>query len=114
MIKIFKIIGNSTLLIILLSMIALPTGFMGIMSYEENPAVLSAQDDRERVEGGLINSISDPDARVPEDIEEVILRMEREYYNPDQEYFVGDIERTEEIEQPTLPEELTEQPETLE
>jgi len=99
MIKILKLGGNITLLCILLSMLALPTGFMGIMSYEENPVVLSAQDTREEVEGDFDTTVDFPNSQVPEDIREVILRMEQEYYNPQEQQFVGDIDRSDELEQ---------------
>ncbi len=77
--RVFKLTMNITLLVMFLSILALPTGFMGIMKYEENPVVLSAQDSKEYEPA--IKSIDDPSADVPEDIRDVIMRLEREYYN---------------------------------
>ncbi|MBW6441337.1 hypothetical protein K0B04_00285 [Patescibacteria group bacterium] len=104
--KIFKIVMNLTLLIMLGSMLLLPTGIMGLMKFEESPSVLSAQDERVQVnvEGPGIRSLDDPEANVPEDIMELILRMEREYYQTQEPEFVEDVERTEEQEIEIVPE----------
>lgn len=107
MIKFFKITGNITLLLILLSMLALPTGFMGLMNYDEKSTVLSAQDTRINPDESAIKSLDDPEAQVPEYIREVILKMESEYYLPEQQEFIKDIERSEEVEQATPSEEIT-------
>ena len=114
MIKIIKLGGNITLLCILLAMLALPTGFMGIMKYEENPVVLSAQDTREDVEDNTDTTIDFPNSQVPEDIQEIILRMEKEYYNPQEQQFIGDIDRSDELEQSTAQEETALESEYLE
>lgn len=94
--KIFKLTMNLTLLLMLLSMLALPTGFMGIISYEENPVVLSAQDSREP--NTAIRSFDDPEATIPEDVRDIILKMEETQYKQNKQ-FTGDIERQEDIEQ---------------
>lgn len=101
--RVFKLTMNITLLVMFLSILALPTGFMGIMNYEENPVVLSAQDSKEYEP--TIKSIDDPSADVPEDIRDVIMRLEREYYQTeDQKIESADqsenIEETEELEEP--------------
>lgn len=114
MIKILKLGGNITLLCILLAMLALPTGFMGIMKYEENSVVLSAQDARETVGESTDNTGDFPNSQVPEDIQEVILRMEQEYYNPQEQQFFGDIERLDELEQTSVQEEDVPEQEYLE
>ena len=104
--KIFKLVMNLTLLLILGSMLLLPTGFMGIMKFEESPSVLSAQDEKVVQvydEESGIRSLDDPEANVPEDIMELILRMEREYYQTPE--FIEDVERTEEQEIEIVPEE---------
>lgn len=95
--KIIKLGMNITLLAVFLGIILLPTGFMGIIKYEENSNVLSAQDSKE---GGqpVFKSVDDPNAKVPEDVQEMILKMEREYYQKQNGGFVEDIERTEEQE----------------
>jgi len=75
--KITKVITNSTMLGFLIAVLLLPISFMGIASYEEKPIVLSAQDSRE-TEKDTIKDLQEED--VPEEIEEVIMRLEREYY----------------------------------
>lgn len=99
--KIFKLTLNSSLLAIFLSMIALPIAFMGTAKYEEQPTVLSAQDKKEQEyeEPAVIRSADDPEANVPENVREMILKMEREYYQAQEESFTEDIEREEEKEQ---------------
>lgn len=104
--NIFKLSLNFALLLILLSIVVLPTGFMGIMSYEESPVVLSATDDKSNDDLNIsyIKSMDDPEADVPEDIKEMILKMEREYYQKNTEGFVKDINRMEEQEKIEVPE----------
>ena len=91
---VFKIGFNTVLLTMFLGMLVLPAGFMGLMSFEENSNVLSAQDSI--YEESSIKSIDNPE--VPLDVKEMILKMEREYYQEQKDKFVGDIDRTEEIE----------------
>lgn len=100
--KIFKLSLNSVLLAIFLSMVILPMAFMGAAGYEEKPTVLSAQDSKEPP---VIRAADDPEAHVPEDVKNMILRMEREYYQNQDQTFTEDVERDEENEQVTLPEE---------
>ncbi len=114
MIKIIRLGGNITLLCILLALLALPTGFMGIMKYEENPVVLSAQDSRENVEENTNTTVDFSNSQIPEDIQEIILRMEKEYYNPQEQQFIGDIDRSDELEQTTVQEETILESEYLE
>jgi len=99
--KILQLSLNATLVLILISLIALPTGFMGIANYEEAPVVLSAKDERLQDSQGdsFIRSMNDPEANVPEDIREVITRMEEEYYQNNEKGFTQDIERAEELEE---------------
>jgi len=96
---------NSVLLAIFVSMILLPIGFMGKMKYENDSSVLSAQDYSDGESS--IKSLDDPTANIPEDVEQFIMRMEREYYQTQvsptdpvdlTEPFSGDIERDESIE----------------
>ena len=91
---VFKIGFNTVLLAMVLGMILLPAGFMGLMNFEENSNVLSAQDSI--YEESSIKSIDN--SEVPLDVKEMILKMEREYYQEQKDKFVGDIDRTEEIE----------------
>ena len=91
---VFKIGFNTVLLTMFLVMLVLPAGFMGLMSFEENSNVLSAQDSI--YEESSIKSIDNPE--VPLDVKEMILKMEREYYQEQQDKFFGDINRTDEIE----------------
>jgi hypothetical protein len=107
MIKIIKFSGNIILLFILLGMLVLPTGFMGIMRFENSSVVLSAQDVRKYDDNGTIRTLYDPENKVPDDIKEVILRMEDEYYYQRNDGFVEDIERSKEVEEPSLSEEQT-------
>lgn len=96
---IFKIGFNAVLLAMFLGMLLLPTGFMGIMKFEENSSVLSAQDSNSEgsnSEESTIKSIND--SEVPLDVEEMILKMEREYYQKQQSEFVEDTEGTEDKE----------------
>jgi hypothetical protein len=99
--KIFKLALNSTLLAIFLSMLALPIAFMGTAKYEEQPTVLSAQDSKEQnyEEKAVIRSVDDPEANIPENVREMILRMEQEYYETQEDNFPEDIERDQEKEQ---------------
>ncbi len=91
---VFKIGFNTVLLAMFLGMLLLPAGFMGLMNFEENSNVLSAQDSI--YEESSIKSIDN--SEVPLDVKEMILKMEREYYQEQKDKFVGDIDRTEEIE----------------
>lgn len=91
---VFKIGFNTVLLAMFLGMLLLPAGFMGLMNFEENSNVLSAQDSI--YEEPSIKSIDN--SEVPLDVKEMILKMEREYYQEQKDKFVGDIDRTEEIE----------------
>ena len=96
---IFKIGFNAVLLAMFLGMLLLPTGFMGIMKFEENSSVLSAQDSNSEdsnSEESPIKSIND--SEIPLDVEEMILKMEREYYQKQQSEFVEDTEGTEDKE----------------
>ncbi len=90
---IFKIGFNAALLAIFLGMLLLPTGFMGLMSFEEDSNVLSAQDTY--FEDTAVKSIDN--SEIPPDVEEMILKMEREYYQQ-QDKFVEDIDREEDKE----------------
>lgn len=94
--KILKFTMNTTLLAIFLGMLLLPAGFMGLMNFEEDSNVLSAQDSKQY--DNTFKSLKDPDSQVPVDIEEMILKMEKEYYDNQKNSFSGDIERTEEQE----------------
>ncbi len=96
---------NSVLLAIFVSMILLPIGFMGKMKYENDSSVLSAQDYSD--EKSSIKSLDDPDSNITEDVEQFIMRMEREYYQNQgnkpstsvpTDVFKEDIEREEEME----------------
>lgn len=94
---IFKIGFNAILLTMFLGMLVLPAGFMGVMDFEEDSNVLSAQDSI--YEESSVKSINN--SEIPFDVEEMILKMETEYYKRQQEQqdeFVGDIDRTEEVE----------------
>ena len=91
---IFKIGFNAVLLAMFLGMMLLPTGFMGIMNFEEDSNVLSAQDTY--FEDTAIKSMDNPE--VPLDVKEMILKMEREYYQEQQDKFVEDIDREEDKE----------------
>jgi hypothetical protein len=106
--KIFKLGINSALLAVFLSMLILPMAFMGTAKFEEKPSVLSAQDSNEEktYEASEIKAIDDPEANVPEDIKEMILKMEREYYESQKQSFVEDIERDEKNEVTNIPEDL--------
>ncbi|MFZ2663846.1 MAG: hypothetical protein WAX66_00575 [Patescibacteria group bacterium] len=73
--KIIKTLANSGLLIILLGMLVFPIASMGIIKYQDKSTVLSAQDKREGAEN-KINNMED----VPEEVEEAIMKMERDYY----------------------------------
>ncbi|HOD01226.1 MAG TPA: hypothetical protein PKH50_00715 [bacterium] len=75
--KIAKVGLNGILLVIFLAVLILPIGFMGTMNYEESGNVLSAQDTNEEP---TMKTINDPEADVPDEVEEFILKMEREYY----------------------------------
>lgn len=107
--KIFKLTLNTILLAIFLSILALPMAFMGTAKYEESPVVLSAQDSKEQNPYGSnnIKTVDDPEAEIPEDVKEMILKMEREYYQTQEQDFIEDIERNEENEQALLEEENT-------
>ena len=94
--KILKFSMNTTLLAIFLSMLLLPVGFMGLMNFEENSNVLSAQDSKNYDD--TFESLNDSNSQVPADVEEMILKMEKEYYENQKNSFTGDIERTEEQE----------------
>jgi predicted negative regulator of RcsB-dependent stress response len=94
--KILKFTMNTTLLAIFLGMLLLPAGFMGLMNFEEDSNVLSAQDSKQY--DNTFKSLNDPDSQVPVDIEEMILKMEKEYYENQKNSFSADIERTEEQE----------------
>jgi hypothetical protein len=108
MIKILKLGVNSAMLAIFFSMLILPMAFMGTANFEEKPSVLSAQDSNEEktYETSEIKAVDDPEANVPEDVREMILRMEREYYQSQEQRFIKDIERNEENEVTNVPEDL--------
>ena len=103
--KIISFGMNSILLAIFISMVLLPVGFMGKMKYENDSSVLSAQDYSDGESS--IKSLDDPTANIPEDVEQFIMRMEREYYQRQENQtstsepnnvFKGDIEREEDLE----------------
>jgi len=72
--KLFKTITNSALLLVLLGMLILPIGSMGIIRFNENTAVLSAQD------ANVPETIElTPTRPIPKEVEEVILQMEKAY-----------------------------------
>lgn len=106
--KVFKIGFNAVLLAMFLGMLLLPFGFMGLMNFEEDSNVLSAQDSN--FEESSIKSINNDE--VPLDVKEMILKMEREYYQEQQDKFVEDIDRIEDKE--TLNPEDTENTDTEE
>ncbi len=91
---IFKIGFNIALLITLLGMLLLPTGFMGMMNFEEDSNVLSAQDSN--FEESDIKTVNN--SEIPLDVKEMILKMESEYYQNQQNSFVEDIDRAEDLE----------------
>jgi len=70
-----KVLLNSTLLIVLLGLIAAPMASMTLLKLDEsdNPIVLSSQDER-------AEESSTENGEVPEDIEELIRRLEQEMY----------------------------------
>lgn len=107
--KIFKLTLNTILLSIFLSIMALPMAFMGTAKFEEGPVVLSAQDSKEQnpYRSNNIKRVDDLSAEIPEDVREMILRMEREYYQTQEQEFAEDIERNEEKEQTVLKKENT-------
>ena len=74
--RIFKTLTNSVLVVLLLGMLILPITSMGIMKFKENSTVLSAEDEREQVDERL----NIDRTNVPDEVEEVIMRLEREYY----------------------------------
>ncbi|HOS88584.1 MAG TPA: hypothetical protein PLM44_00790 [bacterium] len=76
--KIFELGLNGILFFIFLAILVLPIAFIGTMSYEEGSNVLSAQDTYDS--NSKIKSIGDPDANVPDEVEEFILKLEKEYY----------------------------------
>ncbi len=81
--KIVKAGTNSTLLGVLFLMFLLPISFMGFANYEEKSSVLSAQDSREKNQNTQDTQNKEnflQDENVPEEIKEVIMRLEREYY----------------------------------
>jgi hypothetical protein len=72
--KVLKTLTNSALLLVLLGMLILPIGSMGIISFKENTAVLSAQDTK--MPG---NTVETPSRPIPKEVEDVILKMEDAY-----------------------------------
>jgi hypothetical protein len=70
--KIVKTLTNSALLVLLLGMLIFPITSMGIIKYQEKSTVLSAQDDRTYTNPDITN--------VPDEVEEMIMKLEREYY----------------------------------
>lgn len=70
--RILKTLTNSALLVLLLGMLIFPITSMGIIKYQEKSTVLSAQDERIEINPDMTN--------VPDEVEEVIMRLEREYY----------------------------------
>jgi hypothetical protein len=90
-------------------MLALPIAFMGTAKFQENPVVLSAQDSNVENSDELdtLKSVDDPEAEIPEDVREMILKMEKEKYPNQQQDFTEDIERDEEIEKALLEEDET-------
>ena len=72
--KALKTLTNSALLLVLLGMLILPISSMGIISFKENTAVLSAEDTKQPE-----NSVLTPDRPVPQEVEDAILKMENAY-----------------------------------
>lgn len=94
--KVLKFSMNTILLAIFLGMLLLPASFMGLMNFEEDTNVLSAQDSKEF--DNTFKSLNNNESQVPTDVEEMILKMEKEYYQNQKDSFTGDIERAEEQE----------------
>jgi hypothetical protein len=70
-----RLVFNSLLLVILLSVIFLPIGMMSLIKYDEKPVVLSAQDTRVPVR----EQPNDPSRSVPKEVEEIIMKLESGY-----------------------------------
>ncbi|NMB91285.1 hypothetical protein GYA37_00375 [candidate division WWE3 bacterium] len=75
--KFIKTLANSGLFIILLGMLIFPILSMGIIKYEDKSTVLSAEDERQ---GEQVEEIEITNENIPDEVEEAIMNMEREYY----------------------------------
>jgi len=75
--KFIKTLANSGLFIILLGMLIFPILSMGIIKYEDKSTVLSAEDERQEEQAEEIEIINE---NIPDEVEEAIMNMEREYY----------------------------------
>lgn len=111
--KLFKLSLNTVLLAIFLSMLVLPMALIGTADYKEQSFVLSSQDSRNQDTEPAIKAADDPEADVPEDVRDMILRMEREYYQTQGVEFPQDIERDENQEQASLDDETQEDQENI-
>ena len=75
--KLTKVLANSALLSILLIMLALPMAFLGYATYEDKTSVLSAQDARKDNSSNELKTIQ---GETPKEVEDMIIKMEREMY----------------------------------
>lgn len=73
--NLIKIVFNSLLLVVLLSVIFLPIGMMSLINYDEKQVVLSAKDTRVRVQEPLDKL----PGSVPKEVEEIIMKLESGY-----------------------------------
>lgn len=76
--RILKLFTNSTLLGILLMMFALPISFLGFANYDDKAVVLSAQDSKDNTGGS--ENLKPGQGNIPQEIEEVIMTLEQDYY----------------------------------
>lgn len=70
-----KMVFNSLLLVILLSIIFLPIGMMSLINYDDKRVVLSSEDTRVQVQRPL-NKLRGP---VPKEVEDIIMKLESGY-----------------------------------
>lgn len=70
-----KIVFNSLLLVVLLSVIFLPIGMMSLIKYDEKRAVLSAKDTKVQIQEPLDKL----PGSVPKEVEEIIMKLESGY-----------------------------------
>ena len=77
--KMSKLLTNSALLGVLLLMFVLPISFLGFANYDEKAVVLSAQDSKENTSNS--GDIKPLQGNIPQEIEEVIMTLEQDYYN---------------------------------
>jgi cell division protein FtsN len=71
-----KIVSNSLLLVILLSVIYLPIGMMSFINYKEKSVVLSAEDTRIPVQQPTDNDLP---GGVPKEVRDIIMKLESGY-----------------------------------